>query len=310
MARTELFSRQQSGGVFTIADFERHPGEIFFVHSGTGTDSAGYGKNPDAPFASLSYAFSSDLLTASKGDKVYLMPGHVETIADAQVAMDIAGVEVVGVGRGANTPTIHFDHANASVDISANGCSIRNVRLLPSVTIVTIGIDIEAAVTDTTLEDIEVLPGEDGAGVDEFVLAIDVKAGCSRTRVSRIKHRQHASAAGSVASIKLTGASDDVVIEDGDFDMAGAALVAPINGDTTLSTGVRIRRCIFVTDAGEPGFELLTGTTGVAEDCLVFGNFATLAAALVGDGIARFRCENIEVAAESGGVIGTASADD
>jgi len=308
--RTALFSRQQSGGVFTIADFAQHPGEIFFVHSGTGTDSAGYGKNPDAPFASLSYAFSSDLLTASKGDVVYLMPGHVESIANAQVAMDIAGVAVIGVGSGSVTPQVHFDHANASIDISASGCSIDNVRLLPSVTIVAIGIDVNAAALDTTLSNIEVLPGEDGAGVDEFVLAIDIKAGCSRTRVSGIKVRQHASAAGCVAAVKLTGASDDVVIEDGDFDMAGAALVAPINGDTTLSTGVRIRRCTFVTDAGEPGFELLTGTTGVAEDCLVFGNFATLAAALVGDGIARFRCENIEVAAESGGVIGTASADD
>lgn len=310
MSRTELFSRKQAGGVFAIAGIDKHPGAIYFVGSTvTGaTDAAGYGQNPDSPFATLSYAFSSNVLAA--GDVVYLLPGHNEGIGDAQIALDIAGVTVIGLGRGSLTPRFDFDHANASIDISASNIAIKHVRLLPSVTAVLIGIDINTLCTDTLLEDIEVLPGEDGAGVDEFVLAIDLKVGCSRTVIRQVKHRQHASAAGSVASISLSGASDDITIEDCFFDMAGAALVAPINGITTLSTGIYIRRCTFVTDAGEPGYELITGSTGVAENCLVYSNHATLAGALVGDGIARFRCENIELAAESGGVIGTASVDD
>jgi len=306
--RTALFSRHQPGGVFTVTDIEQHPGDVWFVSSVTGTNGAGYGLNPDAPFASLSYAFSSDVLVA--GDTVYLLPGHNESIGNAQVAIDIAGITIVGLGRGTLTPRVDFDHANASIDISASNTTIRNVRFLPSVTAVAIGIDINTLVTDTLLEDLEVLPGEDGAGVDEFTLFIDLKVGCDRTVIRRVKHRQHASAAGSVASISLTGASDDITIEDCFFDMAGAALVAPINGITTLSTGIYIRRCTFVTDAAEPGYEMITGSTGVAENCLVFSNHATLAGALVGDGIARFRCENIEVAAESGGIIGAASVDD
>lgn len=308
--RTPLFSRQQPGGVFNIVDISNHPGNVWFVGSTvTGaTDAAGYGQNPDAPFATLSYAFSSDVLAA--GDVVYLLPGHNEGLGDAQIALDIAGVSIVGLGRGSLTPRFDFDHANASIDVAASNIAIRNVRLLPSVTAVLIGIDINTLCTDTLLEDIQVLPGEDGAGVDEFVLAVDLKVGCNRTVIRRFKHRQHASAAGSVASISLTGASDDITVEDSFFDMAGAALVAPINGITTLSTGIYIRRCTFVTDAAEPGYEMITGSTGVAENCLVYSNHATLAAALVGDGIARFRCENIELAAESGGVIGTASIDD
>ncbi len=306
--RTALFSRRQAGGVFTIADIEKHPGNIYFVDSATGANTAANGHNPDSPFASLSYAFSSDVLAA--GDTVYLLPGHNESIGDAQVTLDIAGVTVVGLGRGSLTPRVDYDHANASIDVAASNITLRNLRLLPSVTAVLIGIDINTLCTDTLLEDIEILPGEDGAGVDEFAIAIDLKVGCNRTVIRRIKHRQHASAAGSVSSISFTGASDDITIEDGFFDMAGAALVAPINGITTLSTGIYIRRCTFVTDAAEPGFELITGSTGVAENCLVFSNHATLAGALVGDGIARFRCENIELAAESGGIIGTASVDD
>lgn len=281
-------------------------GSIFFVSSVTGVSGGGY--TADAPALTIAAALA--LCTDSKGDRIYVLPGHNEGIGDAQLTWNKIGVEIIGIGRGNLTPRIDFDHANASIDITASGMLIQNLRLLPSVTGVVIGIDVNAGVTDTTFDGIEILPGEDGAGVDEFVLAFDLKAGCDRTKFKNIKHRQHASAAGSVASISLTGASDDVSFEDSFFDMAGAALVAPINGITTLSTGLYFRNITFVTDAGEPGYEMITGSLGVAIDCLVYSNHATLAAALVGDGIARFRCQNIEVAAESGGVIGTASVDD
>lgn len=287
-------------------------GNIFYVDSANGT-SAGPGWSPDNAYATTAQALA--VCTASNGDVIYWCPGHNEGIGNAQLTWDKAGVTLQSLGTGSLRARFDFDHANASIDVTASNVTIRDIVLLPSVTAVAIGIDVNTLVTDTFIDGLEVLPGEDGAGVDEFTLAVDLKVGCSRTRIARVKHRQHASAAGSVASISLTGASDDVYIygtadEWCFFDMAGAALVAPINGVTTLSTGVRVERCIFVTDAAEPGFEFLTGTTGVALDCLVFSNHATLAAALVGDGIARFRCENIELAAESGGVIGTASVDD
>lgn len=288
-----------------------HPtaGKHFFVHSGTGTDAAGYGTTPDAPFASLSYAFSSDVLTASKDDVVHLLPYHNESIGNAQVTLDIAGVTVIGHGQGASRPRVDFDHANASIDITASNIKIKNVRLLPSVTAVAIGIDVNAAATDTVLEDIEILPGEDGAGVDEFTLGVDLKAGCDRTVIRRLKARQHASAAGCDAVISLTGASDDVTIEDCDLVCLGTAAVAPIKGITTLSTHVRILRNVLVSD-DEPGIELLTGTTGVIALNSIMSNLATIAAAIVADGCGFFENYYVEQGNERGAIIGTASADD
>lgn len=287
-------------------------GNVFYVSSVTGNASWA-GKSPERPTTTTALALAQ--CTANHGDVIVWLPGHNENIGNAQLTWDVAGVTFMSMGKGSLRARFDFDHANASIDITASNCTVRDIVLLPSVTIVAIGIDINAGVTDTFIDGYEVLPGEDGAGVDEFVLAIDIKAGCSRTKIARPKHRQHASADGSVASISLTGASDDVHIygtpdEWGFFDMAGTALVAPINAITTLSTGLRFERLIMVTDAAEPGYELITNSTGVAVDVLVFSNHATLAAALVGDGVARFRCENIELAAESGGVIGTASVDD
>ena len=307
MGRTEFHSRHQPGGVYVVADLSKHPNDIFYVHSGTGTDAAGYGQNPDAPVATIDYAVG--LCAADKGDVIYVLPGHNEGLGDAQIDLDVAGISVIGLGQGSLVPRIDFDHANASINIGANGVTVRNLRLLPSITDVLVGIDVEAAVTDTLIEDVEALPGEDAGGVDDFALTVDIKAGCSRTKVRGLKVRQHASGAGYIAGVRLTDASDDVLIEDCDIHILGAGVKAPIEGITTLSTNVRIHRCVLETDA-EPGIELLTGTLGIITDCRIFTDLATMNAAIVADGCASFNNRYVEVAPESGGVIGTASIDD
>lgn len=307
MARTPLFNRIQPGGVYMITDPGYTPGETFFVHSGTGTDGAGYGRNPDAPVATIDYAIG--LCTANKSDVIYVLPGHNEGLANAQIAVDVAGVSIIGLGRGADAPRIDFDHANASIDISASGCTLRNLRLLPSVTDVLIGIDVNAAATDTLLDGIVSLPGEDGAGVDEFALTVDIKAGCSRTSVQNCTFTQHASAAGVLACVRLTGASDMVAVRNCTMWTGGAGVVAPINGITTLSTRIVIENCTLVSD-NEPGIELLTGTTGVIRNTDIFSDLATIAAATVADGCAHFRVRYVEVGDESDAVVKTASVDD
>jgi len=283
------------------------PGETFFVHSGTGTDGAGYGRNPDSPVATIDYAIG--LCTANKGDVIYVLPGHNEGLGNAQIAVDVDGISIIGLGRGSAAPRIDFDHANASIDISADGCTLRNLRLLPSVTAVLIAVDVVAGATDTLLDGLETLPGEDGAGVDEFANTVDIKAGCDRTRVENCTLTQHASAAGVIACVKLTGASDGVIVRNCVAWTAGAGLVAPINGDTTLSTNLLIENCTLTTDA-EPGIELLTGTTGVIRNVDIFSNLATIAAATVADGMAHFRVRYVEVGNESDAVVKTASIDD
>lgn len=300
--RGRLYEIQQPGGPRMLVDVKETPGDVFFVDSVTGV--SGGGRSPDAP--ALTIAAAVALATADQGDVVYVSESHNEGLGDAQMTLSKAGVSYIGLGLG---PRIDFDHANASIDITASRCRVVNFRLLPSVTAVLVGIDVNAAVVDTRLEGIRILPGEDGAGVDEFALGIDIKAGCDGTRVLGAWIRQHASAAGCLAGIRLTGASDDVVIANCDIVLKGAGAVAPINGITTLSTNVRVLNCTLVTD-DEPGIELLTGTTGVIKENDIFSNLATVAAAIVADGCALFRNEYIEVGPERGVLIGTASADD
>jgi hypothetical protein len=305
---TKLFVKQQSGGMFSILDREAFPnGNVWWVGSTvTGaTNGTGYGRNPDAPFATLLYAETQ----VAAGDTIYLLPGHNEGLGDAQIDLDVANLTVIGLGTGSKIPRIDFDHANASIDIGANDVTLKNIALLPSITTVLIGIDIEAGKTGTVLEDIVVLPGEDGAGADEFVLAIDLKAGCHDTTIRRFVNHMHASSAHADAGISLTGASHRVRIEDCDIKVLGAAAVAPIKGITTLSTDIRIARCVLVSDA-EPGIELLTGTTGVVANNCIFSNLTNVVDAIVADGCALFENYYVEVGSEAGALIGTPSAND
>ena len=78
-----------------------HPGKVFWVNnSGVLPDQgiAGSNGNPGTylkPFASVDYAIGR--CKANRGDVIYVMPGHSETITAAQgVDFDVAGVTCVG----------------------------------------------------------------------------------------------------------------------------------------------------------------------------------------------------------------------
>lgn len=127
MARTALFSRQQVGGAFVIDDLGEHPGDIYFVNSTGGTDTTGHGKNPDDPFATIDYAIGQ--CTASKGDVIYVLPGHAETTT--AIALDVAGVRIIGCGWGRIRPTITADTtAGSLLTVSAANCEIHNIRFV------------------------------------------------------------------------------------------------------------------------------------------------------------------------------------
>ena len=139
--RTPLFNRVQPGGVFTISDVVNHPGDIWWVDSATGVDGAGYGQNPDAPCATWNYAY--DLATAAKGDVIYLMPGHEETIINATtIVPDKAGISTIGLGRGMNRPIINFTNTASKIIVSGANQRISNVIFNAAISAVVLGVTV------------------------------------------------------------------------------------------------------------------------------------------------------------------------
>jgi len=95
-------------------------GSYFFVDSATG--SAGNdGKATTSACATVQQAI--DKCTANKGDIIILVPGHAETVTATSIALNKAGVQVIGLGTGLKRPTFTYGAAAATITVSAANCS-------------------------------------------------------------------------------------------------------------------------------------------------------------------------------------------
>jgi hypothetical protein len=112
---------------------QTQPGKIFWVNNSSVLSPKGVGGsdgNPgtfNKPFSTLDYAVGK--CTASRGDVIAIMPGHAETISDAtSLAIDVAGIAIVGIGAGTLRPTFTLDTVTtATIAVSAANVSIKNV---------------------------------------------------------------------------------------------------------------------------------------------------------------------------------------
>lgn len=128
---TKLFGSVQPGGLFSIVDRETFPtGNIWWVDSGgaAASDTAGFGRNPDAPFATWAYAVTQ----MAAGDTCYLMPGHSETIgitAAAAITLSLAGARHIGLGGRSLKPAILIDgFADTYVSVTGADTVIENIK--------------------------------------------------------------------------------------------------------------------------------------------------------------------------------------
>jgi len=96
MARTELFVNKQSGGMFAVESMGLGTGNRFYVDSGTGTDGAGYGRNPDSPtFTATAIAGDFKLAAASiRIENLLFLSGIDATTAVTGATFQMAGGSV------------------------------------------------------------------------------------------------------------------------------------------------------------------------------------------------------------------------
>lgn len=125
LSKTPLFVRKQAGGMFSVVNETLTTGNIFYVYATTGSDSVGYGRNPDAPFATIDYAIGQ--CTASQGDMIFVMPGHAETVT-AAISVDVAGISIIGLGNGDNRPFLTLTASAAPCfNVRADDIKISNI---------------------------------------------------------------------------------------------------------------------------------------------------------------------------------------
>lgn len=282
MARTPLFVRKQSGGMFSVVNETLTTGNNLFVHSGTGVDSVGGGQNPDAPLATLDYAIG--LCTASQGDTIYVMPGHAETIAATDgFDADVAGIRIIGLGWGALRPTFNFTATASQVNIGAHNVTIENLRFVAGVSAVVAAVQVEGK-TDAIFRNCEWDWGRT-TGWD-LIIGLELEAGSHRAIVENCRFLAEPAVAGAAAAVQLTGASHNVTVKE--CELMGDYSTACLNAITTLSQHLLfLWNIVHNTDAGEPYLEVITGTTGVIAYTSGQAGGATVAANAVADAMSH-----------------------
>lgn len=293
--RTALFSRKQAGGVFTIDDFAEHPGNIFFVDSGTGTNAASRGKNPDVALATIDYAVG--LCTANNGDVIYVLPGHAENLTVAtSVDADVAGVSIIGCGSGSLKPTLSTTAAAGSFTVGAANVTVKNIRFVANfATGTTTGMTLESTAHYCTIEDCDF---RDTSAANEFLIHISVAAAVTDLQ---IKGCTFFTAAGTMSgSVVFAGASTNARLADSIWYVDSSDSV--IDHQTTAAVNFWMERCSIVNiDGGAAGYcvELKTGSTGCCHDNR-FGYGKNDAEVSVGDAVWWFENYASNTIAESG----------
>jgi len=208
-----------------------NPGMVYWVDSNTGSN--GNKGTFDRPFGTIDYAIGR--CAASKGDVIFVKPGHAETISDAgDIAADVAGVAVVGLGKGTNRPTITLDTAtDAALAISAANVTLHNLRFVAN--FADIAAMITVAGTDAHIDMCEFVPA--GANLN-WVNVIDASGGDNTADGLTVTGcRAFAVDAASDSFISITGDIDRLTVAENfvNFDADADAFIEQATGKDMLN---------------------------------------------------------------------------
>lgn len=267
--KTPIFSDKQPGGTWVYSDQTNTTGNIWWVDSGssTGADAAGYGQSPESPCLTLDYAVG--LATASNGDKIVVMPGHAENLSSADgVDVDVAGLKIVGLGEGNNRPTFTYTATAGEFVIGAANVTVENIRFVPGISDVIMGISVEAAGDNFTLRNCEF--SVPSTATFEFLDAIDLASGADNVTIESCKYRDGSSSAcnhfieaGNGVNVNLHVLKNDVF---------GRFAVSAVWSDT-IDTGCLIQEnAISNTITGQHCVEFTTTASGMIVDNRFYGD--------------------------------------
>lgn len=247
-------------------------GQVFYVDSGVGDDTY-TGKRLATATATLDAAVA--LCTANRGDIIYVMQGHNEALTGADdVDLDVAGITVIGLGRGSLKPTFDYDNAAGEFVIGAANVTVSNLRFRVSENAVTKAIDIETAGNYATIQGCEF--GYAETATNEFATGIIVGA----NDVSVLDCYMSAGGQAAVSAVSVPAAQDHLVLKGNWF--FGDYSTAVFSGVGVVTESVIANNILFNGTMGgdgelnsEPAIEVADGSSGFVLDNRIVSDVAT-----------------------------------
>lgn len=238
-------------------------GKVFYVNNATtglpegaiSGSNNNSGLSPLEPFATADYAVG--LCSSIRGDKIYLLPGHAETYSSAgALALDVANVEIIGVGVGDNRPTFTFSNTAATIAQSGNGTKLMNVILVPSVDSVVSPLVVtgDGCEFDVTIKD--------ASDTVEFVRGV-LATGADRLK-GKIEYHGRTGGDACVNAVRLVGCAGVEL----HVDLYGKASTAWVEYLTTACTNVTVDGYMYnsgTTNGSKNVIDTVTGSTWAAD---------------------------------------------
>ncbi len=261
-------------------------GNIWYVNSATGSDTANNGKSTTLAFATINQAITS--ATASNGDVIYVMPGHTETITTTtNLALSKAGLNIVGLGAGSLRPTLTFTTANtANIPVTASNVTIQNILFVGNF----LSIASVFTVTGTAVaKDFFVTNCEfrDTSSVLGFLTIITTNSTANTSdRLTFTKNKVNSLSASYGPAVTMLCTNDGVVVNDNYIIHGGAAAdVANIMSSAALvCTNLEVARNICYCKSTTAS-NLLISTSATTDTGIVHDNyvkhFTTSAAVMI-----------------------------
>jgi hypothetical protein len=171
----------------------------------TATDNTQtHGFSPERPFSTVDFA--TNQCVAGRGDKVYILEGHAESISSTVVwSPDVADVEYIGLGQGPTRPTFSTASGTSGADatvigISGAGTKISNCIFRTGQSFGSSGVFVGISANDVTIDNCRFDHSSTAVASNTI---IQVGAGIDRTTISNNEITNEGSSVGAVQAIEL-----------------------------------------------------------------------------------------------------------
>jgi hypothetical protein len=248
------------------------PGKVLWVSSVVGSD-AGKGTN-GKPFATIDYAIGR--CTDSKGDVIFVMPNHAETVAAAGgITADVIGISIIGLGNGKQTPRISLSATTSTIAVSAANVTFKNLIVNAGVAEVAQVFAVTGA--DCTLDGIRSYPVSTYS-IESFVRTT---SGGVDLVVKNCDLMQTTAPTAASIFIQLVASTRARITDNTIYaTLKNDAACAVVGGTGTASTGVIIanNRLVMVGGTTQVSVVLMySGSTGLMTDNSLAATLTTLA---------------------------------
>lgn len=242
-----------SGGVSirNVSILNTYSGKVFWVNSNGGSDqNIGTRQRPKATIKG-----ALAMCRADYGDVIMIKSNHSEAIiAAGTLNCNVSGVAIIGLGQGADRPTLNFTTATtASVTVTAANTTIQNIIGVAGINALVNPFNVTAA--DCYLD----LEWQDPTTILEAVSVVLTSAAAKRLNL-KLKYKGQTGGSSCVNPIKLVGTPTARIW----VDFVGKASTAVVNFVTTLSTDIVVNGYIYnasVTDGSKDIVDTIGSST-------------------------------------------------